>query len=303
MSYENPLEMTLAERKVDLVKRLFISAADNDYLTARWAYSHAMSGQFFWAASQALEKYMKALWLLNDRSVLSIGHDLEALFSETKRLDVSGTIPKMIELPETLALASDHWEGKSTQSFIKHLSYYGSGDSRYGVTGTNLNGPLIHILDNLAASIRMVIRKHNIICTDLFAESGQAQWLHQRIVEPAPWVLCAQLPLEKLFYRNYSVGQSDVLRSVFMTMNLSFFEEQGPSAKTFGGLIFEGSPLINHLIWWKNPKHLHLSPTQKNTKTINRLKTWVLGNIPLSKEMKNILNDPKYKDGFPDEEA
>lgn len=301
MLSKNPLEMTLSERKVDLVKRLFVSSADTDYLTARWAYSHALSGQFFWAAAQAVEKYMKALWLLNDKSVRGIGHDLDSLFAETKRLDKSGIIPELIQLPATTGLGKDTWEGQSTRSFIKYLSNYGSGDSRYGSIGTNMNGPVIHIVDQLAASIRAIIRRNNLICTDLFLETGQSQWSEEKIIQPTPWVLCHRLPLEQLFYRKYSVGQSDELRYVFANMNLSFFEEHDVSESIFGGLIYQTSPIINHLIYWKNLKHLHLNPTQQNTETISHLKQWVLDNIPLSREIKKVLNDPKYKDGLHDE--
>jgi HEPN domain-containing protein len=288
----NPTEMSFEERKIELIKRLFVEAADNDYLSARWAYSHALSHQFFWMASQAIEKYLKALLLLNNVSIKRFDHDIVTLFQAAQKLDKTEVFSDVIELPETSAIGRGSWHSQPIQKFLEHLGYYGSPESRYGSMGTHLNGPIIHILDRFCAELRTLIRKQNCSDKDIFELCGKAQWHSKPLLDVRAWTVCAELPLEKLYYKSYSVGHSDELRRVFSNMNLSFFDERDKDERIFGGLIFRGSPLFNHLVRWKTPKIFGLPESRFNAQQINQLKRWVFDNIKLSKDLKEILDGP-----------
>lgn len=47
-------DMTLEERKLKLVSSIFIEPADEDYITARWAYNSGMFYHFYWSAAQSV---------------------------------------------------------------------------------------------------------------------------------------------------------------------------------------------------------------------------------------------------------
>jgi hypothetical protein len=59
---------------------VFREIADKDYISARSNYRLRLREQFFWAGLQALEKYLKAILLFNEKKVRNYrNHDLSAL--------------------------------------------------------------------------------------------------------------------------------------------------------------------------------------------------------------------------------
>lgn len=51
--------------KHSIINELFIATADDNYVLARWQH---LNVDFFWLAVHALEKYLKAVLLLNGKS-------------------------------------------------------------------------------------------------------------------------------------------------------------------------------------------------------------------------------------------
>ncbi|OGP57868.1 MAG: hypothetical protein A2162_02300 [Deltaproteobacteria bacterium RBG_13_52_11b] len=67
---------------IDFANRSYRDSADQDYIMARQAYRMQFDSQFRWNSLQAVEKYLKAILLYNDRSTIGISHNLvEALKS------------------------------------------------------------------------------------------------------------------------------------------------------------------------------------------------------------------------------
>ena len=142
-SIDRPLE----ERKVDLIFDLYVTPADQDYVTARWAYGHGVFQSFYSLAGQAVEKYLKAALLLQDKPALGYGHKITALYSAVSAIDPLKLLPETFDLPDTTAMGRDAWQGKSTSLFMDYLENYGSPDNRYAFLGTFVNGPIVHLLD------------------------------------------------------------------------------------------------------------------------------------------------------------
>lgn len=92
--------MTFDERaKVNsYIDRSFRDIADNDYIAARAIYRLGLSQQFLWASLQALEKYIKAILLYNDKSTKDIGHDIALGYDRLSQIvDIDFDIPSEVE--------------------------------------------------------------------------------------------------------------------------------------------------------------------------------------------------------------
>ena len=71
---------------VKVIHESFVIPADEDYLTARLLYKSNLHRNFFWSAAQCIEKYLKALLLLNGISVKKKGHNLKKLILEVEKI-------------------------------------------------------------------------------------------------------------------------------------------------------------------------------------------------------------------------
>src|SRR5205823_5467958 len=61
-------------------------------------YRLNLAQQFLWAGFQAVEKYLKAILLYNDRSAKKLGHDIEAAYRQLVEIkDINFDIPVVVE--------------------------------------------------------------------------------------------------------------------------------------------------------------------------------------------------------------
>lgn len=287
-------DMTLEERKLQLVSSLFIGPADEDYVAARWSYSSGMFYHFYWSSAQAAEKYLKALLLLNNLSSKKYGHNLVDLLGSIRRFDTKGLLANPISLPATTALGQEFWEGATFDQFVEHLNWYGSPDNRYASMGTNIGGPTIHVLDSFFHSVRVIIRTNNFFSCDLWDVTNTNAHFHDRIDKPELWMLGPEYLLERLFVEKYEVGQGKDLRHAFSNMNISFFSERRENESTFGGIHFTGSPVYNHLVRFLDPppelaKHLNDEKKQSNQLAVTALRKWADDNIYFGKAVRKDL--------------
>jgi len=51
-----------------IVRVSFVDTADDNYIASRWCFVEGLKIDYFWLAVHALEKYMKAVLLLNGKS-------------------------------------------------------------------------------------------------------------------------------------------------------------------------------------------------------------------------------------------
>ncbi|MBX9900333.1 MAG: HEPN domain-containing protein [Burkholderiaceae bacterium] len=126
---------------------VFRKQADHDYIAARANYRMRLRQQFLWSAHQAVEKYLKAILLFNGKSARfytlagktkkhEFGHNLDALFSEVKKI-----VMLKIEIE------------REDEKFLSYLSRQG-GANRYLSTSAYNTSDAIHRLDRLVWHIR-----------------------------------------------------------------------------------------------------------------------------------------------------
>jgi HEPN domain-containing protein len=82
----------------DFVNRSFRDVADRDYIAGRILYRYDLGSQFLWAASQALEKYLKAILLYSRRSTKGLGHDIVRVLHQVRLIRaIHFEIPKSVQ--------------------------------------------------------------------------------------------------------------------------------------------------------------------------------------------------------------
>lgn len=86
--------------------RSFRDVADQDYISARLSYRAGLISQFQWSSLQAIEKYIKAILLINKIEEKDINHSL------SKGLEYIKKLPFPVEL------------SKSSINFINHLEEF-----------------------------------------------------------------------------------------------------------------------------------------------------------------------------------
>lgn len=113
--------------------RMFRDAADEDYLVARIAAKSSLQHQFCWSAQQAIEKYLKAILLLNGHSVVEYGHRLPEMFKKAESI-CGDLLPIMLCPPSNFPSFSEF----SVRSgfipfadFISRIDTLGDPNNRY----------------------------------------------------------------------------------------------------------------------------------------------------------------------------
>lgn len=113
----------------------FRDVADTDYISARVHYRLGLIEQFQWSASQALEKYLKAILLFNGHSAKGLSHKL---MMALKRVD---------EIKEFSIDLQD-----SERSLILHIDR--NGQNRYLEQSSCASGEELLWLDSTVWSLR-----------------------------------------------------------------------------------------------------------------------------------------------------
>ena len=147
---------------VDVICESFVEPADEDYITARFLAQKGMHRAFFWAMSQAIEKYLKAFLLMRGASVNRNefrGHPITALYNEACSVDnslveVDTKFHPRIKIHPN---AGELFEEISVTDFINDIEAQGSPDSRYNSFGVSFNSRYLFALDSFIFRLRKKI--------------------------------------------------------------------------------------------------------------------------------------------------
>jgi len=142
---------------VKVIYESFIVPADEDYLMSRLLAQKKFYRGFYWAAAQAVEKYLKAFLLMNGEGVKKYrGHSIKALFEAATKIDT--TISALDILPHNTILIDDriasHFRTFTATEFIEEIGKYGCPDNRYNVFGVEYNTGHLCALDSFSFKIR-----------------------------------------------------------------------------------------------------------------------------------------------------
>lgn len=145
---------------VDVICDSFVKPADEDYATARLLAQKGMHRAFFWAASQALEKYLKAFLLMRGVAVNRFqGHPIAVLHQKACSVDeqLSTIDTKPHEAIKIHSSVSESIENFSLDEFINNVEAQGSPDNRYNSFGVNFNSGYLFALDSYVFGLRQQV--------------------------------------------------------------------------------------------------------------------------------------------------
>jgi hypothetical protein len=148
MPYDFP---DLHAEKHCLVRELFISTADDNYTAARWCFQQKLNIDFFWLAVHCLEKYFKAVLLMNGRSSRGFSHDIVRLDAAVRPLAPELLISQFVR-PDNMPARM--WREESVADFIQRLYQDGNADNRYLLYGYGRNPEDLFKLDQVVFSVR-----------------------------------------------------------------------------------------------------------------------------------------------------
>jgi hypothetical protein len=143
---------------VRIIYESFVVPGDHDYLMSRLLAKERLSRGFYWAAAQAIEKYLKTFLLMNGKDVrkFSHTHPIRALLDAASQLDAS--ICSLDIHPHRDIRIANGQEGKvrkfRIEDFIQDIGNYGGSDSRYNAHGVRYNTGHLLALDSLLFHLR-----------------------------------------------------------------------------------------------------------------------------------------------------
>lgn len=191
---------------VEVICESFVEPADEDYITARLLAQKGMHRAFFWAASQALEKYLKAFLLLRGASVNKDcfkGHPIAALHSEACSIDgqlaaVDTKSHSQIKIHPNVA---ESFEDVSVADFINDIEAQGSPDNRYNSFGVSFNSGHLFALDSFVFGLRRQIGVPPIQETLRKVDQGliEAFYLYN------PWFALTHIDLAEIPNENFNL--------------------------------------------------------------------------------------------------
>jgi HEPN domain-containing protein len=146
--------MSITASKNDLAHELFVRTADENYVAARWCAMNRLNADFLWLAVHALEKYLKAVLLVNGGNTQGYGHDIVRLYTAVKQF-AAPLLPDRMERPADLDICL--WHGRSPDEFMKHLLRYGNADNRCAIYGYVTSRQDLHMLDQMVFSVRRLV--------------------------------------------------------------------------------------------------------------------------------------------------
>lgn len=129
---------------------LLVSPADNDYIIARICLLNNMHREFYWNCLQSIEKYCKAIILLNGYSIKEYGHDISILFE--KASCVSGNL--MIDGFDDIEIHGECIFFSDTKTFVDRVHNLGHPDTRYAQKSWSYIVNDIFMLDKLVFCLR-----------------------------------------------------------------------------------------------------------------------------------------------------
>ena len=145
---------TKSRLKNEVVTHFFVNTADQDYILARISHHGDIVNGFFWAAGQAIEKYLKASLLLNGKSSKGYSHDLVKLFEAVNQY-ASDLFPERLTKPPQLK--TEFFNGEETPvEFLKRIEPYTDPNSRYNIFGYCLSPGDLFYLDQFIFAARRV---------------------------------------------------------------------------------------------------------------------------------------------------
>jgi len=203
--------------KREIVDNLFTRTADENYITARWCAMNRLQTDFFWLGAHALEKYMKAILLVNGRPVTKYGHDILKLHAEISEF-AKELLPLSLNKPT--GLPYEDWIVRDLQDFIEHFFRYGNPDNRYLIYGYSFRPEDLFMLDQAVFAYRRLICR--LDARFIPAQHPNApEWTNREMLKDSPKYFSyigSSMPLCQLLKSK----EKSPMRDIALDLNYSF---------------------------------------------------------------------------------
>ncbi len=153
-------EDTQSSAEANAVKVIYVSfvvPGDEDYLMSRLLAQKGLERGFYWAASQAIEKYLKAFLLMNGKNVKDFKkHPIKQLFEAAGKIDTS--LLSLNISPHPGIQVEDDFSHRikkfNIPQFIEELEKHGDANNRYNALGVEYNTGHLFAMDSLSFQLR-----------------------------------------------------------------------------------------------------------------------------------------------------
>jgi hypothetical protein len=196
--------------KHSIVKELFIATADDNYVNARWCFHENLNVDFFWLAVHCLEKYLKAVLLLNGESSLKYQHEIVELFQQVKksaRCLLPATLVRPADIP------AEMWREEQIEDFIERLYRDGQAHNRYQLFGYSRRPGDLWKLDQVVFAVRRLCQP---LDTAVFPQENTLTYREILLRNPKRWSLDNKLE------ETFDGKRGDVLKHAFLNRNFPF---------------------------------------------------------------------------------
>lgn len=144
----------ISSSKLSLVHGIFVHPADASYITARWCALNHLGADFLLLSAHSLENYMKAILLLNGRSVQKYGRDLNDLYRDVRKLS-GNLLPNRVM--ESRNFFVQYLYEVSDEEFIAQLHVQVEEHGRYVADGYAVLTQDLHMFDQMVFAFRRLI--------------------------------------------------------------------------------------------------------------------------------------------------
>lgn len=252
-----------------IVMKMFVSTADDNYILARWCYLERLNVDFFWLSLHALEKYMKAALLLNEKSSRGYSHNICKLYQDTCQL--AGDLIQPLKRPHWW---TGVWREGPNEAFVERINYWGDPHNRYNVLGHAREAEELFKLDQLVFILRRLCQVLDAYAVPKnIPVSMRPTFRDQLARDLKKWELSSSGNLEKTIAGKRGEG----LKHAALRVNEQFTAEDYEDDPVFrSGFSMSTSVLSDTLL-----RPLEGSQSASVRARAARVTTWALQNIHL----------------------
>ena len=228
--------------KNTIVRELYVHTADENYIVARWATANQLHVDFFWLAVHALEKYMKAVLLMNGRHAKSQHHNIVGLLKEIEGF-AGELLPIKLEKPAELKIV--YWIDLAPVQFVEHLYKNGNADNRYLIFGYVTHPQDVHMLDALVFSLRRLVCELDATIATIGSTPGRTLPTYRAILKSQPdYSAKLFLPVDKII----DGTERPDLRPVLLNLNFAFAPKNYPHQPEPSYSASHNAVLVRHVL-------------------------------------------------------
>lgn len=265
-----------------------IEPADKNYFIARWAIINGFYEEFFWQASQAIEKYLKAGLVLNDIPAIEYGHNLSKLLD--KHISVFDKL-SLDKLTKPELLADEYWVDEKIDRYISRIQKYGHVNSRYGMISWFQFGGDVFKLDQMVFNLRrLTIGLDWIVGDDWKVEGLLNSYIGQKyqktlneepLLQIRPWAAIRDTSTSVVGPR---------LNDTMFAWNFSLCRNNNDIEKPAPDTIFSLIGSMRNSYIYSLKESLASKDAKENTNLVGGVH-WLVKNIALQKDLKKMFEE------------